>query len=528
MRAPRQAFVKVTEAGAATKVAVEARSSGTAGKVVNPIWKKCVGAGRAAEALRADFQRQLELAQREIGFEYLRCHGPLCDEMMVYREAGGEPVHNWQYLDMVYDHWLSVGVRPFVELSFMPYELASGDETAFWWRGNITPPKDWGRWERLVREMVGHFVERYGLPEVRRWYFEVWNEPDLSFFWKGADFEGYLELYGRTASAVKSVAPELRVGGPATSGAEGTTAQRPTFGERFLAACSERSLPLDFFSTHPYPTFHPVDVAGDGAMGWLGPDRLQTDLERIDKLLAAHGYAHLERHLTEWNSSPSPRDPSHDTAFMAPFIVRNNLMARDRLGSLSFWVVSDIFEEGRLGDGPFHGGFGLLNVQSLKKPSFHGYWFLSRLGHAELASGDSFIATRREDGTLATLVWNYCHYRTSARLAAGARDPYELFEQGEPRCFELSLTGVEGPVRVATTRFDRSHGSVYDVWAEMGKPSHLSRHDVEVLRDGAQLATTVERTRIGGEGLRREVSVPPHGVVLIEVSPVAGSPMWAL
>ncbi len=525
MRAARARVVTMQTATAtATEVPVDAGSAGTA---LVPVWKKCVGAGRAAEALRADFQRHLELARKEIGFEYLRCHGPLCDEMMAYREAGGEPVHNWQYLDIVYDHWLSLGIHPFVELSFMPYDLARGGETCFWWQGNVTPPKDWGRWERLVAGMVAHFVERYGLPEVRRWYFEVWNEPDLSFFWEGADFQAYLELYERTARAVKSVSPELRVGGPATSGAEGTTTETPTFGERFLAACAERALPLDFFSTHPYPTFHPVDVSGNGAMGWLGPDRLQTDLERIDKLLAANGYAHLERHLTEWNSSPSPRDPSHDTAFMAPFIVRNNLVARDRVGSLSFWVVSDIFEEGRLGDGPFHGGFGLLNVQGLKKPSFHGYWFLSRLGPAELASGDSFVATRRGDGTLAIVLWNYCHYRDGARLTPEVVDPYGLFEQGPQKRFQLSLTGLEGPLRVATTRFDRAHGSVYDAWAEMGRPAHLSREDVAALRTRAELAVTVERTAVGPDGLRREVVVEPHGVVLVEVSPLGGRAPWA-
>lgn len=503
----------------ATKISVDARSSGVA---VAPMWKKCVGAGRAAEALRADFQRHLEVAQREIGFEHVRCHGVFNDEMMAYREAGGEPVHNWQYLDMVYDHWLSIGVRPFVELAFMPSDLASGDDTVFWWRGNITPPRDWSRWETLVRDMVLHFVDRYGLPEVRRWYFEVWNEPDLTVFWKDADFDAYLELYERTAAAVKSVAPELRVGGPATSGAEGTTAQKPTFGERFLSAGAERNLPIDFFSTHPYPTFHAVDIEGNGAMGWLGPDRLQTDLDRVDKLLATHGYANLERHLTEWNSSPSPRDPCHDTAFMAPFVVRNNLAARDRVHSLSFWVVSDIFEERRLGDGPFHGGFGLFNVQGLKKPSFHGYWFLSRLGPVHLANGDSFAVTRREDGTLAILMWNYCHYRADARLTGPVSDPYELFEAGEPKRFELNLSGVEGCSRVATTRFDRSHGSVYDAWAEMGKPANLARQDVNVLNARAQLATTVERTAARDGALRRELSVAPHGVVLVEVSSLKG------
>jgi len=130
---------------------------------------------------------------------------------MVYRESGGVPVFNWQYVDMVYDHWLSIGIRPFVELGFMPYDLASGTETVFWWRGNITPPKDWARWELLVARFVDHVIERYGVEEVRRWYFEVWNEPNLEVFWKDADFPTYLELYERTAHVIKNIDAGLRV-----------------------------------------------------------------------------------------------------------------------------------------------------------------------------------------------------------------------------------------------------------------------------------------------------------------------------
>jgi len=491
-----------------------------AGEAMNPYWRVCVGGGRVAEALRADFQKHLEMVQKDFPFQYLRMHGLFHEDMMVYREENGEPVVNWQYVDLVYDHWLSIGIRPFVELGFMPYDLASGDDTVFWWRGNITPPKDGARWEWLVGQFADHVIARYGHEEVRRWYFEVWNEPNLTYFWKNGDFEAYMELYERAARALKRVDPQLRVGGPASAGF-GDRPGTPPWGREFLDACAQRHLPLDFFSTHPYPTLHPVDIDGQGYMVWDGRDRLLVDAQGCANLLQASAYPHIERHYTEWSSSPSPRDPVHDTAFLTSFLVENNLRARGLMDSLSFWVVSDIFEESRQGDTPFHGGFGLVNIQGLKKPSYHGYWFLSRLGEEWIEGGDSFVVSRRRDGTMAVLLWNYCHYREDAndsRLMAGAkaREIYDLFAL-EPAKETTVRVKTASTVRVQTTRFDRDHGSVYDAWVAMGAPSHILPADREALRRQAELSVTVQR--IPAPGGRAEWTVPlePFGVTLLEI-----------
>jgi len=492
------------------------------GQPITPYWRVCVGGGRVAEALRADFQKHLEMVQREMPFQYIRMHGLFHEDMMVYREKNGQPIVNWQYVDLVYDHWLSIGIRPFVELSFMPYDLASGSETVFWWRGNVTPPKDWTRWEWLIGQFIRHIIERYGLVEVRRWYFEVWNEPNLDVFWKDADFEAYLELYERTAGVIKGIDSQLRVGGPASAGAGDHPGVAP-WGTQFLAACAERKLPLDFFSTHPYPTLHPVDLEGHGYMTWDDPDRLVVDVRGFDQLLRESAFAQVERHYTEWSSSPSPRDPVHDTAFMTSFIVENNWRGRGMMDSLSFWVVSDIFEEGRLGNTPFHGGFGLVNTQGLKKPSYHGYWFLSRLGDELLAEGDSYTVTRRQDGTLVLLMWNYCHYRPDAndsRLLAQAKpdEIYDLFAVQPAREFKLALQGVGQKARVQVTRFDRDHGSVYDAWVTMGTPEHILPADLEVLRGQMELDVSVKHIATPDNRLEWAAIVQPFGVTLLEIS----------
>lgn len=491
------------------------------GQSYSPYWRVCIGGGRVGEAMRADFQKHLELVQREMPFQYIRMHGLFHEDMMVYREENGQPIVNWQYVDLVYDHWLSIGIRPFVELGFMPYDLASSEETVFWWRGNITPPKDWDRWDWFVEQFARHVIERYGLEEVRRWYFEVWNEPSLSVFWKDADFAAYMQLYEHTAKTLKRVDARLRVGGPASHGF-GADRGVPPWGREFLTACAERGLPLDFFSTHPYPTLYPVDLEGRGYMTWDAPDRLLIDARGCDQLLRASAFPNVERHYTEWSSSPSPRDPVHDTAFMTAFIVENNWRARGLMDSLSFWVVSDIFEESRQGDTPFHGGFGLVNIQGLKKASYHGYWFLSQLGEEVIAEGDSYAVTRRSDGTLAILLWNYCHYRDDAndsRLMAAAKpgEIYDLFQVQPPREFHLQVEGLGRNTRLEITRFDRQHGSIYDAWVAMGAPRHILPSDLTVLRRQMELDVAVQRISTPDGRLDWSATVEPFGVTLLEI-----------
>ncbi len=500
------------------EISIDAKAEG---RPLAHAWSVCVGGGRVGEAMRADFQKHLEMAQRDMPFKYLRMHGLFHEDMMVYRLEGGKRILNWQYVDLVFDHWLSVGIRPFVELSFMPYDLASGDQTVFWWKGNVTPPKDPAEWERLVEDFARHVVERYGREETRRWYYEVWNEPALKYFWKDADFPAYMDLYERSVRALKRVDPLFRVGGPSSHGFCDAVGE-PPWGREFLAACAERGLPVDFFSAHPYPTLHPVDPEGRGYMVWDGPDRLLRDLSGCESIINASAYPNAERHYTEWSSSPSPRDPVHDTAFMAPFIVRSNWLARGWFDSLSYWTVSDVFEECRQGDVPFHGGFGLVNLQGLKKPAYHGYWFLSRLGEEELGGGDSYAVTRRRDGSLAILLWNYCHYRADANdsrmlAEAGPGKIYGLFEDRPTAEFRLRLGGFDRPIRVQATRFDRNRGSSYDAWAAMGAPAHARPADLEVLRRRMEPEASVSRYGAGAGERTLSESVEPFGVTLLEI-----------
>ena len=182
----------------------------------------CVGTGRMGLALTKEYMEQLSLVQEEIGFKHIRGHGLFCDDMAIYHEyeENGEKKveYNYTYLDRVMDDYRSVGLRPFIELGFMPSKLASGTQTIFYWKGNTTPPKDYDRWCNMIQCLLKHLMERYGAEEVVQWPIEVWNEPNLPGFWEKADMEEYFKLFHRTFDAVKEVDSRFRVGGPAVCG----------------------------------------------------------------------------------------------------------------------------------------------------------------------------------------------------------------------------------------------------------------------------------------------------------------------
>ncbi|HEY4787456.1 MAG TPA: glycoside hydrolase, partial [Bacteroidales bacterium] len=371
----------------------------------NTMFKECVGAGRANEGLRADWQQQLALAKKECDFKYIRMHGLLTDDMGVYKEdRKGNPEYNFQYIDVLYDYILSIGMKPFVELGFMPAALASGNQTIFWWKGNVTPPKDCDKWEGLIRKLTEHFTERYGSDEVKTWYFEVWNEPNLSpGFWSGTQ-EEYFKLYKYSVQAIKSVNKDYKVGGPATAGA--------AWVPEMINFCSKNGLPLDFISTHAYGVRQGfLDEFGTtGTILDKNKWSVSGDILNSRRQIANSSMPNLELHYTEWSSSYTPADPIHDSYHQAAYVLEKIKQVGNAPNSMSYWTFTDIFEEAGPRFTPFHGGFGLLNYQGIKKPSFSAYAFLNKLGETELTDKDSSSwACKNGKGDVQVLFWNFTY-----------------------------------------------------------------------------------------------------------------------
>ncbi|GAA1239159.1 hypothetical protein GCM10009646_28950 [Streptomyces aureus] len=360
--------------------------------VLSEAWRACVGTGRLELALRRDYQDSLALLQKEIGFRHIRGHGLFSDGMGVYRPyewQGARRVHHsFTYVDQVVDACLELGIRPFLELGFMPGELASGGQTVFWWQGNVTPPSSHREWADLVRATLTHLVDRYGLEEVRDWPVEVWNEPDLPDFWEGADQAAYHRLYEVTAHAVKDVDASLQVGGPAVS----PGADEGWLG-RFAEFVERRDLPVDFVSRHAY-TSGPAQPVPFGTYQTLAPaERLLEQFGAPRRELKGTSLAELPVHITEFNSSYRPDNPVHDTALHAAYLAPVLAAGGDLVDSFSYWTFSDMFEEVGVPTALFHGGFGLLTHRQVRKPTYHLYAFMARMGREVLARGDDHLVT---------------------------------------------------------------------------------------------------------------------------------------
>ena len=364
---------------------------------LNRYFSKCIGAGRAAEVMRHEAYKQLCTVQEECPFEYIRFHGLFHDEMgLVNRRENGELFFNFQYIDILFDSLLDIGIRPVVELGLMPGELRSGDKTVFWWKMYNTPPKDHGEWGYVIESLVRHFTDRYGKAEIDQWFFEVWNEPDLDSFFRSDDrMNDYFKIYESAARAVKKVDPDYKVGGPATAGLRWIP--------EFIAFCRENSVPLDFISGHYYCLKGDFDADGKVRLVMNEHSYLSGMINKVGKQCRAEGYPLL---MTEWSASYSSRDPVHDSYFSAPFILQIIKECEGNADMLSYWVYTDIFEEVGIGQTPFHGGFGLINTQSLKKPAFYAYKMLNQLGDDQLSCDDKSAYICRKDDEVEALIWN--------------------------------------------------------------------------------------------------------------------------
>lgn len=514
-------------------------SAKTAGISLPHFWNVCVGAGRANEGLRANWLEHLKLAKEQCGFQYVRFHGLFHDDMFVCREQDGKRIYNFQYIDELFDRMLELGVRPFVELGFCPGAIASEKDTVMWWKGHGSPPKDYALWSELVDRFVRHCIGRYGIDEILFWYFEVWNEPNLDPFFRGTRSQ-YFELYRTSAQTIKAIDPRLKVGGPATSnfvpdgrfdGEKEDLSRQMTHKvekldslewkgvwiEDFLAFCTSEKLPLDFLSTHPYPT----DFALDGHGQCIGRSRsvnsTRDDLRWLRRVIDGSPFPKAEIHLTEWSSSPSSRDHSHDHLPAAAFIMKTNLDSRRLVDSLSYWVFTDVFEEAGAGDTIFHGGFGLINFQGVVKPAFHAYRFLAALGDQELAAADGLFVSRHiRDGAIAAVVYNYPEeYPQAVAMAKTADEAEAVMKHGQTKSFALKISDLKpGSVFMIET-LDRNHGFALEAWKQMGSPEPPTREQARLLREAA-MAVKKESVTVGADRiLKMEIKLEPWSIACI-------------
>jgi len=454
-------------------------------------WEKMFGSGRAILTLRDSYRDDLRAAKQITDFRYVRFHGIFHDEVGVYDlDSAGHAVYNFSYVDQIYDGLLAIGVRPFVEVSFMPNKLAAKNILhPFWYKPNVSPPSDWTDWDGLIAAFTQHLVDRYGIDEVAQWYFEVWNEPNLDF-WAGEPKQStYWNLYDHTALAIKKVSPRLRVGGPATAQAAWVDA--------FIRHCAEKNIPVDFVSTHVYAN----DTAPDVFDSQEEIPRNQMVCRAVSKVhnqIRTSTMPNLPLIWSEFNASYKNEPEVTDSIYMGPWLADTIRQCDGLVDSMSYWAFSDVFEEQGVVKTPFYGGYGLIALNGIPKPAFNAFKVLHKLGEERIQLDSDFaLLTRRNDGTLVLALWNYA--------------PPE--QAGSPRTVTLRLKGTSAK-HASVWRVDHDHGDFHSAYEKMGAPRYPAQTRIQELRRAAELPPP-EASKIKNGELTLTLS--GHGLALIEL-----------
>ena len=466
-------------------------------------WEQMFGSGRAVLSLRDDYRKDLAAVHQATGFQYVRFHGIFDRDVgLVERGQDGKISYNFSYVDQIYDGLLAAGVKPYVELGFMPEALSSDPSKhhSFWYRPNVMPPKSYAEWDAMIRAFAKHLIDRYGIDEVATWYFEVWNEPNIDF-WGGEPKQStYFKLYDNTARALKSVSPRLRVGGPATAQAAWVPA--------FLAHVHKEGVPIDFVSSHVYGddtaqnVFHTQENIPR-------KDMVCRAIAKVHDEIAASPYPKLPLVFSEYNASYANLPNVTDTVFMGPWLANTIRACAGKVAMMSYWTFSDVFEEQGVVRKPFYGGFGLIAEDRIDKPSFNAFAMLHKLGDERLPlTSDSALATRDTGGSLVLALWNYAPpVGDDAAYTSGP-------PKGSPKHFEITFDHLGSHATATVWRLDTTHGNVIATFDKMGRPAFPSRTQIDRLRAAGKLADAKQVT-VNND--RLAFDVPPQGLVVVKV-----------
>jgi xylan 1,4-beta-xylosidase len=476
----------------------------SAGKSFPHYWELCVGSCHAVMGLRSDWREQLEKVHRELGFQYVRFHGLLNDEMSIcIKDSDGNLRYSFFNVDSIFDFLLRIGMKPFIELGFMPEALASGSATCFHYRANVTPPADYNRWAAMIEALTRHLIDRYGTPEVRTWFFEVWNEPNLKFFWAGTQQE-YFKLYEYAVHAIKNVDSQLRVGGPATS----VNAWIPDM----LDFCRKSGTPIDFVSTHHYPTDDPLwknsNLTMEAFFAQFAHEMGKYERGILQKMTtrARKEAGDLPLYYTEWNSSAVLPDAIHDEPYSAALVAKTIADNDGLVDGYAFWTFSDLFEEGGQYSAPFHGGFGLQTIHGIPKPTYRVFEMLHRLGNERIkvtGGADSTVEMLavRSQSDLTLLVYN--HNIPGAEI----RDEEVV----------IHLKGLAPADPVSISRIDIQNANPKQKWIDLGRPEYPNQKDLAQIDQASQVSHDVLNVENNPEGCILRFIIPAHGIAAMTI-----------
>lgn len=502
-------------------------SLNTPGIPLKHTFRKFTSVGRAKELLLADVQKMLTEFQTEIGFEFIKFHGLLSDDMLVYTEdEQGNPKYSFVYIDKAFDFLLSIGLKPLVQFSFMPKALALNPErTAFSSPYVLSMPKSMQKWKDLIAALTNHLIERYGFHKVKDWLFCCWNEPDTSVNLFGfQNDEEYYELYKATYETVKAIDKRLSFGSPSLLISYNINQQ---WCKRYIDWCTQNNCLPDFMNIHYYDN----DFSDESFEGHRPAHPLHSRLNRDENsfskcivktknMFESWGIGNLPIYLTEWNLTVSHRNLLNDTCFKSCYLAKNLLENYDELDSFGYWVLTDMIEETLPSKEQFHGGLGLYTYSGVKKPHYYTFRFLNNLGNRLIAKGNGYFITKSHR-KIQIIAYNYEHF--NHLFAQGETFDMQFTERYTPfnklGVMELSLELCDLKTDSCLIRehiVNQSFGSAFDEWIRMGAQP-LSANDIDYLKSVSVPKLYVRKEIVENNTITYNASLEPLEIRFIEI-----------
>jgi len=486
----------------------------------NPLRHSWEGMGNVDQfrwMVRGDMQEQLALARKELNILNVRAVGMFDEEMRVFGldpqtwrtdSKDRKPRYNWQVIDYVIQSLLDRGINPMITTSFTPYAMASGEQYCFTTRANVTPPKDYDQWTDLVTKTVQHFVDRFGENTVKNWYFEVWNEPNLDAFWKGADKQEFFTLWSVTWKAIKMVNPAFKIGGPSAARAEWI--------KEFIVYGRANNCPPDYIITHVYNNDSPFAALSPFAGPQAdkvndSPNFLPGVVKGTRQLLDSLGFKG-ELHFNEWGRSWFPSDDIRESQNEAAFIVKSMAECSQYADYFAYWCLSDIYDQLGYGAETFHGNYGMMNLDGLRKPSYKAFQLLGKLGDTQVP------------------ITNAANNVMQNAIASKSKNGYQFLFYAMEKDFkpgdEIRKTKVlvrlpEGAdvSKIALYQIGETDNNILTEWKKIGKPAYLKKEQLATLKKSNDLHKMTQKLKVTqtkeGKFLSFEAELP--GVVFVDI-----------
>ena len=478
---------------------------------IKPVWNMGFNTCQAPLILRDDLCGHINEAVI-LGFKYIRFHNMFSREICLYNEdEKGNPIYNFKKFDIIFDRIIKAGLLPFFEISFCPEAMRITDAKICFYKANTSIPKSYEVWNDLIRKVILHLIERYGISCVKKWYFEVWNEPDLIFF--DGDMKDYFELYDNTVLSIKEVCSELRVGGPATS--------KCAWIDEFIRHIEQGSevtvykkVPCDFISTHAYPSDVAFVDSAEGEVNLQESTLLFHLFKGVKDKIDDSSLKGTPLIMGEWNSSAGPLAINHDEKNNGAFIVKTLDSLRNIIEGSLYWNLSDIYEECDFHYTPFHGGYGILNVNSIPKSSYNAFKLLNEV------TGQEIHCDIKENKDNCGVIASYSKAQNKINLLL-----YNYIEPGKknpkPESYKINIKGISGYMAAYKSwEINDESGSPYEYWQSIGSPDFLTLEQMSYLTSKSKMQEEQKllRKECNTEAYEFNEDILPGDVKLIQIS----------